>query len=1759
MMRVAGRALWTMAFAAALSLHLGFAQKQASAQASPERTRQVLIANAHALESRGRPDMAIQIWQQILLSDPKNTEALAGLARDFKLSGNLTQAEATLDKLRAINPNDPNIAKIQSLASTRAQSDQLRQAGNLARQGHNAEAMKIYRELYGDRPPDGDIALAYYQTLYGTTGGKEPAIAAMRALAQRNPGDPRFAVALGQMLTYDARSRAEGIRILKEHPQDPNAQTALRQALIWDSANPASAAELREYLKQHPQDAELESRLKEDESKLAQMNSGIARTPAERAAFAALNAHKLDEAQTRFTELLEKEPTNGRVAAGMGFLRMQQNNFAGAISYFTQAEQNGYKDRTVENALETSRFWYTMGEASEAFNENETETAAAKYKEALAMRPRSREALSGLAGLYMKQQQYTQSAAAYQDLLKVEPQNGDAWRGVFFSYARDGQNNKALDIANRFPASVKASSTRDPEYLRTLATIYHAQNRPADAQRVLAQALALPFPNNGTSLKADTKLQYAGILMEANRFDQAAELYTQILNDDAGNLSAWMGLVSAHHELGRDNDAVADVEKMPPTTYEAALNDAGFLSMLGSIYQQANQFDIAQNLLERSAKLQMAGGGQPSMQLQLQLAAIYLQRNNTDQAYNMYRQVLTAHPDRTDAWKGLIAALQTTNRTNEALQEITLIPPSVRKQLEADPEFVESEASLYASAGDTQHATEYMSRVQAHYAQLKQAAPANIEIQNAWLLYNTKNDRALYPLLMRLGSRPDLTPTQRETVQTIWANWSVRRAGAALDNNDNQRAVEILEAASLAFPDNITVRKVLAGGYVRTGQAKEALAIYKSVGMQDASAADFQGAIGAALSANDKIQAEAWLRQALERFPKDASILAMAARFEQARGDNQRAADYWRASLAAMPTASPTDRLAHDLAYPDVSKTGRKARTPADLQQLLNPENEPFSKTTKLPPLPSYGPDPYNGRPPVALTQPQPTAQQQAPVVNAPTTTQIPIEAPPATRSPSTSLPVPTARAPSGATGNETAAARPPRTGSRSGSMRSSSSPSGDSGKVNLPPSEENINTPTPSQVNPAQSRQTPVYIPPPPPDTVNPVPSQPASTPPQPQSSVTRPDAAAHPPLRITSEPMDAKAAQAQAQFAEQTDSQLTQGSAAQIHSLANAPVALPSTPVRPVLGPNGQLPPEPTVAYNQTQYTPSAQEAATGAYSAQKQSQSATTPSQQPAPQPVAPPVQPGASTQQPATAAPVQQERAKKTKHRPARTETVPTLVTAPGEQNPSQVTVPQSQTPAETPSTQVPETPAPANPGTVTTNGISDDDLQQQNLPPLRGPWVRVQRESRVISPREEAENQLQSLESGYSPWMGGTGLVNYRSGSLGYDHLSALEAPFEVSMPLGYNARLTVVGKSVFLDSGQADGTSVITVQESTTSGNCLVTISQPLGTDLNTGPQGSASTCGTTATTTTATAPSQQNAAGVGGELQLAFPHLALAAGYTPYGLLVSNVTGRATWRPENGPFTFSFVRDSVKDTQLSYGGLHDPGSASLSFPGTIWGGVIANQGNIQYSRGDAQSGFYLGVGGQYLTGYNVEDNVRLDGSGGAYWRVKTLPEYGNLSIGVNFFGMHYSHNEQAFTFGMGGYFSPQEYFLANIPFTWTGHYQTRWHYEILGGFGVQAFQQDATPLFPLAAQKASEVAMNNAALPALTSVGPNYNLRGTAAYQIGPHWFAGGFVSANNSRNYAAVSAGFSIHYMFRAQPSTVTSPTGLFPSEGFRPFTVP
>src|ERR1700746_2176284 len=74
---------------------------------------EILLSKARSLESRGRVDLAAQNWKQVLLANPNQTEALAGLARYAKQNGSADEERAYLDRLKKINPKDPQIAAIE--------------------------------------------------------------------------------------------------------------------------------------------------------------------------------------------------------------------------------------------------------------------------------------------------------------------------------------------------------------------------------------------------------------------------------------------------------------------------------------------------------------------------------------------------------------------------------------------------------------------------------------------------------------------------------------------------------------------------------------------------------------------------------------------------------------------------------------------------------------------------------------------------------------------------------------------------------------------------------------------------------------------------------------------------------------------------------------------------------------------------------------------------------------------------------------------------------------------------------------------------------------------------------------------------------------------------------------------------------------------------------------------------------------------------------------------------------------------------------------------------------------------------------------------------------------------------------------------------------------------------------------------------------------------------------------------------------------
>ena len=418
----------------------------------------------------------------------------------------------------------------------------------------------------------------------------------------------------------------------------------------------------------------------------------------------------------------------------------------------------------------------------------------------------------------------------------------------------------------------------------------------------------------------------------------------------------------------------------------------------------------------------------------------------------------------------------------------------------------------------------------------------------------------------------------------------------------------------------------------------------------------------------------------------------------------------------------------------------------------------------------------------------------------------------------------------------------------------------------------------------------------------------------------------------------------------------------------------------------------------------------------------------------------------------------------------------------------------------------------------------------------------------LSSREQAEVDLASLKATYSGWLGGTGLGRYRNGTPGLDRLYDVEAPVELSVVLRHEVRISAVALPVFLTSGTVAPSNFATGQVPYLGTLAANVENQPV----------------------------QQSSSGIGGELQVTGKDAGLAVGYTPFEFLVHSFTGHFFWRPLGGHLTVFADRDPVKDTQLSYAGLRDPGALSLGVQGPVWGGVVATTGGARLDFGHTDgsgASFFLSGDGGVLTGRHVLDNNSFEGAAGTALRVKGWPGVGSLTLGGELEGMHSLHNEAGLSYGQGGYFSPNYYLAASLPMTVRGYINSSFRYVVRGAVGVETFEQDQVPFYPLdPTLQAGFVASNGATCgasqapslncgeyPGTAKTLFNYRVDAEASYRFGEHWYGGAFVAANNSRNYENVSGGFFFRYTFRAQHISEGRPTGLFPIDGFRPLQIP
>ncbi|MCU0590373.1 MAG: cellulose synthase subunit BcsC-related outer membrane protein [Desulfobacterales bacterium] len=227
--------------------------------------------------------------------------------------------------------------------------------------------------------------------------------------------------------------------------------------------------------------------------------------------------------------------------------------------------------------------------------------------------------------------------------------------------------------------------------------------------------------------------------------------------------------------------------------------------------------------------------------------------------------------------------------------------------------------------------------------------------------------------------------------------------------------------------------------------------------------------------------------------------------------------------------------------------------------------------------------------------------------------------------------------------------------------------------------------------------------------------------------------------------------------------------------------------------------------------------------------------------------------------------------------------------------------------------------------------------------------------------------------------------------------------------------------------------------------------------------------------------------------------------------------------------------RCNVKDSILSYVGQKDP------YSNDEWGRVTRNGIAAGKTWPLASRWWVSGAAGyDYYMGDSVWDNqaVHLDASVGR----TLLFDEDEFSYGLFFSVQHFRRNSDFYTYGHGGYYSPDLMTMIG-PFV---RYRTAacrdYWFDVQTSAGWLHQRLDRSPFYPLfdgdtTGLTPAAAADANGEYDSDTDNKIGFNLRLQGMKQITSHLAAGGFASVNNSADYTEWSAGVGIQIFFEPQ----------------------
>ncbi len=150
-----------------------------------------LIEQGRYWQAQHNPDRAMDAWNKLLLLAPDQPEALYGLGLGNVQLKRPDEARKYLARLQALVPPPHQTQQLeQDIAlGNDEQTQLLTRARQLVDGNQYDEAVKVYRQLFNGRQPQGDLAREYYFMLGYSRGGEQESRTGLERLLREHPDD----------------------------------------------------------------------------------------------------------------------------------------------------------------------------------------------------------------------------------------------------------------------------------------------------------------------------------------------------------------------------------------------------------------------------------------------------------------------------------------------------------------------------------------------------------------------------------------------------------------------------------------------------------------------------------------------------------------------------------------------------------------------------------------------------------------------------------------------------------------------------------------------------------------------------------------------------------------------------------------------------------------------------------------------------------------------------------------------------------------------------------------------------------------------------------------------------------------------------------------------------------------------------------------------------------------------------------------------------------------------------------------------------------------------------------------------------------------------------------------------------------------------------------------------------------------------------------------------------------------------------------